>query len=207
VDFPGLDDLNRSLSEIRERMQRQIEETREVRALRTVEKIMPDLTEVLAFLTERTEENTAGEQLGSAEAEASAADIVFAVATDHRELEVAVAEVVEPEQGDAVEARLAAATTAQGPVAAATAEAEAASHFGEPPAKHEASVPPGSQSDAGGPSLAYSLAQMMVQAMVPPTSQSSPPPGAQDEVAETKEANDTSSAADHSAEPSAERAA
>jgi hypothetical protein len=56
ADFPGLDDLSSALSEIRERMQRQIEETREVRALRAVEKIMPELTEVLAFLTERREE-------------------------------------------------------------------------------------------------------------------------------------------------------
>ncbi len=51
-DFPGLEDLNNSLSEIRERMQRQIEGTREVRALRAVEKIMPDLSEVLAFLSD-----------------------------------------------------------------------------------------------------------------------------------------------------------
>jgi hypothetical protein len=51
-DFPGLDDLNNSLSEIRERMQRQIEGTREVRALRAVEKIMPDLSEVLTFLSD-----------------------------------------------------------------------------------------------------------------------------------------------------------
>jgi hypothetical protein len=51
-DFPGLEDLNNSLSEIRERMLRQIEGTREVRALRAVEKIMPELSEVLTFLSD-----------------------------------------------------------------------------------------------------------------------------------------------------------
>jgi hypothetical protein len=51
-DFPGLEDLNNSLSEIRERMRRQIEGTREVRALRAVEKIMPELSEVLTFLSD-----------------------------------------------------------------------------------------------------------------------------------------------------------
>ena len=50
ADFPGLDDLTRSLSEIRDRVSAQLDETREFRALRSIERIMPELTEVLALL-------------------------------------------------------------------------------------------------------------------------------------------------------------
>lgn len=50
ADFPGLDDLTRSLSEIRDRVRAQLDETREFRALRSIERIMPELTEVLALL-------------------------------------------------------------------------------------------------------------------------------------------------------------
>lgn len=55
VEFPGLEDLTSALSDLRDSMQRQLGETREVRALQTIEKIMPDLSEVLAFLSERSE--------------------------------------------------------------------------------------------------------------------------------------------------------
>lgn len=61
-DFPGLEDLNNSLSEIRERMQRQIEGTREVRALRAVEKIMPELSEVLTFLSDCSDADAVASQ-------------------------------------------------------------------------------------------------------------------------------------------------
>ncbi len=52
VDFPALEDLNRTLDDLRDSMQRQLNETREVRALQKIEKIMPDLSDVLALLTE-----------------------------------------------------------------------------------------------------------------------------------------------------------
>jgi hypothetical protein len=61
AEFPGLDDLNRALSDLRDGLQQKLNETREVRALRAIEKITPELSEVLSFLAERTEKPSAEE--------------------------------------------------------------------------------------------------------------------------------------------------
>ncbi|MFZ5693309.1 MAG: hypothetical protein ACOY5F_18915 [Pseudomonadota bacterium] len=50
ADFPGLDDLIRSLSDIRDRVRAELDNTREFRALRSIERIIPELSEVLALM-------------------------------------------------------------------------------------------------------------------------------------------------------------
>ena len=50
ADFPGLDDVAHSLGDIRDRVQEQLDGTLEFRALRSIERILPELSEVLVLL-------------------------------------------------------------------------------------------------------------------------------------------------------------
>ncbi len=207
ADFPGLEDMNRSLSDVRERMQRQIEETREVRALRAVDKIMPDLTEVLAFLAERTDRSEA-ELDGSPDlaATTSDSDVEVGAIRGGEETAVATVEIFETDVVDLDDRRNPTANP-EPELAAASADTESvtAEHSPKPEINASGEFVPATPPDAGTtPSLAYSLAQMMVQAMVPPVM---PPPAVQGASAETKDTSDSTDAAGPVSAPSAERAA
>jgi hypothetical protein len=67
ADFPGLDDVTRSLGDVRDRVQQQLDGTREFRALRTIERILPELSEVLGLWDQGAEgERDPGEANGHA---------------------------------------------------------------------------------------------------------------------------------------------
>ena len=203
AEFPGLNDLARSLTDVRDRVQQQLSETREYRALRAVEKMMPELTEVLTLLSERAvvapvltpakEEDKASAIVSASREEINVApfaplavedDTFFAIETD------ATISSAEPALFD----ERPAVADASDAMAANDGDIEVESFRGETADPADTIMDPqkpqnvsSSPTGEGAPasSLAYSLAQLMVQALVPPPS--TPPEGADGEKKETSE--------------------
>jgi len=73
ADFSGLDDVTHALGDIRDRVQQQLDSTREFRALRTIERILPELSEVLGLLDEQAKRDP-DPHLPDVEPDASASD-------------------------------------------------------------------------------------------------------------------------------------
>lgn len=150
AEFPGLEDLTENLTGLRDGMQAKLAETREVRALRTIERIMPDLSEVLEFLSERSVDPTdqiegsgnssaASEDAGASEREVAEPTVSVAIATTEV---VAVSDI--PQAGKApqfIEAEL---------------PTPLVSNFdpGESPA-------PSNDAAASAPSVSYGIAQFL----------------------------------------------
>ncbi len=197
VDFPALEDLNRTLGDLRDSMQRQLNETREVRALQKIEKIMPDLSDVLALLTENAR---------LADPEGSDAAPVAddfgrqapAGAEGAPEAKVSVVEIVETRVLESAETNFAPVGGEREP---SSKNADGRSFAENPGQVRDADTDPPS-SEPGG-SLAYSLAQLMVQAMVPPGAPPANPAEAESAGAESKPETPVSNAAVQSAERAA----
>lgn len=161
ADFPGLDDLTRSLSEIRDRVRAQLDETREFRALRSIERIMPELTEVLALLgyTPAIEAPPAASE--PVDPAGSASDIIEEAGASEAGLSTGGFEITAidstGETGFVTGAERAGdgsiPGTGEGPDAQVRSRSEAV-----PPALDAEPVP----------SLADSVAQLMAQSMSPP---------------------------------------
>ena len=220
ADFPGLDDLTGSLTDIRDRMQERLGETREYHALRAVEKMMPELTSVLVLLSERSggvhppavspqEEPTGPFASVPAENPSVPVEPSAAAAGDAIEVfEIAeasplAATVTGSSQADPVEDRdeVVDPMTSDPDFQPVHREMADYSSAANQSAQPQTSSPPTGEG-APASSLAYSLAQLMVQALVPPPA--TPPEGADGEKIETDEPVQP---ADHSATQRAGRAA
>jgi hypothetical protein len=180
ADFPDLDDVAHSLSDICDRVQQQLDGTREFRALRSIERILPELSDVLILLGEETDgkgdiasctPSPGTERPADVEQDGSALDAVpvgdrdlvslAEAATATVDIEtVALAEA--PEQPDDL----------PGPMMdsghEAIADKAAVTAPGDRLLPRLESDPPASEA-APVPSLADSVAQLMAQAVVPPS--------------------------------------
>ena len=174
-DFPCLDDLNRSLAGIRDTMQERLSETREYRALCTVENMMPELKGVLALLSEGSQ--IVSQQAVSVEKQTDAVIVAEPEAQQDAPASVEVdalevAEIIEVEGPVAV-----VATWPNDPVGDGTdqivgtmsGDVEPSAQDAEPGHPNPALSPVATGEGAPASSLAYNLAQLMVQALVPPT--------------------------------------
>jgi len=161
ADFPGLDDLTRSLSEIRDRVRAQLDETREFRALRSIERIMPELTEVLALLGYTPAIEAPPAAADPVDPAGSASDIIEDTGASEAGLSTSGFEITAidstGETGFVTGAERAGdgsiPGTGEGPDAQVRSRSEAV-----PPALDAEPVP----------SLADSVAQLMAQSMSPP---------------------------------------
>lgn len=164
-EFAGLDDVARPLAAVRDEVRLRLETTPEYRALAAVQKIVPELTEVLAFLAERAGlpgAGEAGDGLDPAgEATSAAPDGNIAV-----DLPVVDRTPDGPAAFDHPGAASFAQTREADPAPAAARQPAAAAGFENPASEtehgpHAEAIP---QTDGStGSSLAYSLAQMVVQ--------------------------------------------
>lgn len=181
ADFPDLDDVAHSLGDIRDRVQQQLDGTREFRALRSIERILPELSDVLVLLGGETDgkgdtasctPNRGAEGLADVEQDGS---VLVAVPVGERDA-VALAEAATA----AVDIETIAVAEApeqpedppgpmmEDPGHDAIADKAAGAMPGDRlPARLE-SDPPASEA-APVPSLADSVAQLMAQAVVPPS--------------------------------------
>lgn len=180
ADFPSLEDIARSLSDIRDKVQRQLDDTREYRALRTLERIVPELSDVLDLVAERAGAVDPGKaEEGKADLERPAAteqdaQVVPGQATNR----AAETEASAAPAGEMSEDVMFVGVTAPNSEERDDADPLTASEPGAPLdddnpitlSESEAQRPPLEERAPAepAPSLAYSLAQMMVQAMVPP---------------------------------------
>lgn len=170
ADFPALEDLTRPLSDIRDAVQRQLDETRECRALQTIERVMPELSEVVALLAESVEPVAGEPTAGIAEPVVPPAPEMPAAADALPELAPVAVQIaaIETIAGDAI--------PEAGPVQPGSAA--------PPPAERAVMAP--EPADAGEPvrvpkvpSLADSVAQLLAQS-APPRD----PPAAPDDSGE-----------------------
>jgi hypothetical protein len=176
ADFPDLDDVAHSLGDIRDRVQQQLDGTREFRALRSIERILPELSDILILLGGETDGkgdtasctlNPGAESLADVEQDGSvpvgerdAVSLVEA-ATAAVDIEpVALAEA--PEQPEDLPGPM------TDPANDAIADKAAGTMPGDRLPPRLESDPPASEA-APVPSLADSVAQLMAQAVVPPS--------------------------------------
>ena len=189
ADFPDLDDVAHSLGDIRDRVQVQLDGTPEFRALRSIERMLPDLSEVLVLLNgaaESKDSQTAGdagsqnpvpESLTEAGLVAPASDPVPAGDLEAGTLgprETVTIDIetlaFEAEPVQRLDLPGPDAEPAHGPISDRA-----------PVAATDDRHPPGSEIDARAPevahvpSLADSVAQLMAQAAVPPRDPPAPP--------------------------------
>ena len=175
-DFQGLDDVTSGLSDLRDRVTLTLDRTREVRALRTVERILPELSEVLAYLTERSaleaseSEGAHADDVRTPVEPVGAIDAVVDIAVSDPVVDSAVThgEESSPQQSDSIfraEERSTDASSIEDPAKPSSGEIAPAPF---------SSLVRHAEVEAS-PSLAYSLAQMMVQSMVPPGQVLGPP--------------------------------
>lgn len=185
ADFPGLDDVAHSLGDIRDRVQEQLDGTREFRALRSIERILPELSEVLVLLD------------GAGEADRNAAPGDPAAGAESLVAESAVSNAAPDslasdapaaaDRGDGAQVPLAtglidieAIALAAEPAPAQDAQAAVAAPAHDPMMDWVADATPDDRHSPGSdaeppvsetahvPSLAVSVAQLMAQAAVPP---------------------------------------
>lgn len=213
AEFPGLDDLARSLADVRDRVQQQLSETREYLALCAVEKMMPELTGVLAMLSENsgaasrpadfTDEQAASPVASVPGEREEVAAIVEAGAVEVSEIgdaeTVAAVAAGQPHEGASDEDRSISAVMMPDDLEGRPLHAEPGNSNQEPMPTHAVPAPAGEGAPAS--TLAYSLAQLMVQALVPPPL---PPDGSEPEKREPHQAAPPQ---DHPAAQSAGRAA
>lgn len=174
AEFPGLDDLTRSLSEIADQVRLQLDETREFRALRSIERIMPELSEVLALM----------EHAPTAEVRPTGSAPV-----ETEEFAPAILEhpVASEAGGDASGFEIAATGPADEAGTMAHAMSVRSESAGHPPGagteaglemQHRLSrseaIPPAPDTEPM-PSLADSVAQLMAQSMAPQREGQAPP--------------------------------
>jgi hypothetical protein len=188
ADFPDLDDVAHSLGDIRDRVQQQLDGTREFLALRSIERILPELSDVLILLGEETggkgdtascTPNPGTESLADVEQVGSALDALPVgdrdgvspadAATATVDIET-VALTEAPEQPEDLSGPM------TDPAHDAIADKVAGTTLGDRLSPRLESDPPASEA-APVPSLADSVAQLMAQAVVPP---SRDPPTASD---------------------------
>ncbi len=179
ADFPDLDDIAHALGDVRDRVQQQLDGTREFRALRSIERILPELSDVLILLGGETHSkrdtaacspNPGAESLADAGQDGAA---MHAPPVDDRD----AAPVSQPETTAVDAETVALAEVSEEPEDLAGFAMDTGAGDNPDPAGRETSDdrhPPGS--DAGPhaseaahvPSLADSVAQLMAQAAVPP---------------------------------------
>jgi hypothetical protein len=184
ADFPGLDDLARSLTDIRDQVRAQLDETREFRALRSIERILPELSEVLALVDDAPAIEVGDRPAASVPVEpapvsagpASVATQQAAVSEtgpEAGEFEITASGPVD-ESGVLVQPAPIFAEIAGEPFGAIVEEGTDISERLSSEATPPEVTPPGADAESM-PSLADSVAQLMAQSMSPQKDAHAPP--------------------------------
>lgn len=187
ADFPGLDDVADSLGDIRDRVQQQLDGTREFRALRSIERMLPELSEVLVLLDGPREiernpmsgDPAFGSESLASESAVDGQSIAASHSAPHADLDAGTQSPFETVTVDIETVVLAAAPEqpqeevadpSHGRIPDWTA---ATTTDDRPPPGPE--IDPRTSEAAHVPSLADSVAQLMAQAAVPPRDPPAPP--------------------------------
>jgi hypothetical protein len=179
ADFSSLDDIAQPLSDIRDQVQAQLGETREFRALRSIERIVPELSEVLALVeagpASGDDDRPVGAEPVAAEPASTAAEPVLDGAPqDAFEIENDVVSIETASVGPADDTGpLVVPVIAEGADGPSDVDAEEGPEP-EPGLPQPDAMPPGPEAEAV-PSLADSVAQLMAQSMAPPRDTHAPP--------------------------------